>query len=182
MKAALYLRVSTVDQTTLNQEIELKDYCKRNKIEIFKIYKDEGISGAKTKRPELDLMLQDMRTKEFDTLIVWRLDRLGRSTQHLLQLLEEFKNKDVKLIVTSMNIDTSTSQGIFFFTLIGALAQLEREMIRERILLGNQRRKRQGKKLGRQVGAKDKTKRSKQGYFERWQKEKKAKWHKEKKE
>ena len=181
-KAALYLRVSTIDQTTLNQELELKEYCKRNNLEVHKIYKDEGVSGAKTKRPALDLMLQDMRKKEFDSIVVWKLDRLGRSTQHLLQFLEEFNNKEVRLVVTDMNIDTSTSQGKFFFTIIGAVAELEREMIRERILAGNERRKSQGKKLGRQKGAKDKSKRSKQGYFERWSKEKKAKWHKEKKE
>jgi len=177
MKAALYLRVSTIDQTTLNQELELKDYCKRNNIELSEIYKDEGISGAKTSRPELDRMLQDMRQKRFDSVIIWKLDRLGRSTQHLLQLLQEFQNKGVNLIVTDMNMDTSTPQGKFFFTIIGAIAELEREMIRERIKLGLERRKKQGKSLGRKKGSKDKTKRTRKGYFDRWEKHKKAKWH-----
>ena len=73
MNAGLYLRVSTVDQTTLNQELILKEYCQRNNIDVVDIYKDEGVSGAKTKRPELDRMLQDMRNKMFDTIIVWKL-------------------------------------------------------------------------------------------------------------
>ncbi len=180
IKAALYLRVSTNDQTTLNQEILLKEYCEKNNIEIYKIYKDEGVSGAKTSRPQLDLMLQDMRKKEFDSIIVWKLDRLGRSTQHLLQILEELNNKGVRLIVTDMNIDTGTSQGRFFFTIIGAVAELERNMIRERILAGLNRRRKQGKPLGRQKGSKDKSERSKKGYYERWANHKKAKWHSKK--
>ncbi len=177
MKAVLYLRVSTIEQTTLNQELELKIYCKRNKIDICKIYKDEGISGAKSSRPELDLMLQDMRKKEFEAIIVWKLDRLGRSVQHLLQILEELNNKGVRLIITDMNLDTSTSQGKFFFTIIGAVTELERNMIRERIIAGLNRRKKQGKPLGRQKGAKDKFQRSRKGYFDRWANHKKAKWH-----
>lgn len=180
MKAALYLRVSTSEQTTLNQELELKEYCKRNNMDIFKIYCEEGVSGAKTTRPELDKMLQSMRKKEFDCIVIWKLDRLGRSTQHLLQLLQEFQNKEVNLIITSMNMDTSTPQGKFFFTIIASIAELEREMIRERIKLGLLRRKKQGKKLGRQVGSKDKTKRSRKGYFNRWENHKKAKWHSKK--
>lgn len=178
MKVALYLRVSTTEQTTLNQEILLKEYCERNQMEIYQIYKDEGISGAKTSRPELDKMMQDMRKKLFDGIIVWKLDRLGRSTQHLLQILEEMNNKEVRLIVTDMNIDTGTSQGKFFFTIIGAVAELERALIRERIKAGINRREKQGKPLGRQKGAKDKSQRSRKGYFDRWAGHKKAKWHK----
>lgn len=176
MKAALYLRVSTSDQTTLNQELELKEYCKRNNIEIYEIYKDEGISGAKHSRPELDRMLQDMRTKQFEVVIVWKFDRLGRSTSHLLQVLEEMKNKNITLIATSQNIDTSNPMGKFFFTILSGFAEMERELIRERIKLGLERRKKQGKKLGRQKGAKDKNKRKRKGYFDRWSNESKAKW------
>lgn len=179
MKAGIYIRVSTVEQTTLNQEIELKEYCNRNNIEIYRIYREEGVSGAKTTRPELDSMLQDMRKKEFDCIVIWKLDRLGRSVQHLLQLLQEFQNKNINLIVTTMGMDTSTPQGKFFFTITGAFAELEREMIRERIIAGLKRRKSQGKALGRQAGAKDKSKRKRKGYFDRWANHKKAKWHKE---
>lgn len=168
MKAGLYLRVSTADQTTLNQEIELKKYCEREGIDIYGIYKDEGVSGAKTSRPELDKMLQDMRNKCFDIIVVWKFDRLGRSTSHLLQVLEELRNKDVRLIATSQNIDTSTPMGKFFFIILSGFAEMEREMIRERIKLGLARRKQQGKPLGRQKGAKDKGYRKKSGYYLRW--------------
>lgn len=170
MKVAIYLRVSTKDQTTLNQELLLEDYCKRNEYEIYKIYKDEGISGSKTSRAGLDIMLQDMRHKYFEAIIVWKLDRLGRSTQHLLQILEELNNKNVRLICTDMNIDTGTSQGKFFFTIIGAFAELEREIIRERIFAGLNRAKKQGKSLGRPKGKKDSKPRNKLGYWKRWSK------------
>jgi len=181
MKAGLYLRVSTTDQTTLNQELELKKYCENNEIEIYSIYKDEGISGSKTTRPELDKMLQDMRNRCFDVVICWKLDRLGRSTQHLLQILEELQNKQVRLICIDMNIDTGTPQGKFFFTIVGAFAELEREIIRERIKLGLARRKAQGHPLGRQKGSRDISKRSRLGYYQRWAKTKKTSPPKKKK-
>jgi len=169
MKVALYLRVSTLDQTTLNQELELKKYCERESFEIYKIYKDEGISGSKTSRPELDRMLQDMRNKCFDGVIVWKFDRLGRSTAHLLQVLEELKNKNVRLIATSQNIDTSTPMGKFFFTILSGFAEMERAMITERIKLGLERKKKvENWKGGRKKGSKDKTRRKRLGYFERW--------------
>lgn len=168
MKAGLYLRVSTAEQTTLNQELELKKYCENNNIEIYKIYKDEAISGTKTSRPQLDLMLQDMRAKLFDCVIVWKFDRLGRSTAHLLQVLEELKNKNVRLIATSQAIDTQTPMGKFFFTILSGFAEMEREIITERIKLGLDRRKAQGMSLGRQKGSKDKLRRKRLGYFERW--------------
>ncbi len=170
MKVAIYLRISTTDQTTLNQELELKSYCERNNYGIYKIYKDEGISGIKTSRPQLDLMLQDMRNKLFDAIIVWKFDRLGRSTSHLLQVLEELKNKNVRLIATSQSIDTDTPMGKFFFTILSGFAEMEREIIKERIKLGLERRKKEGKALGRPVGAKDKKYRKKSGYLLRYQK------------
>jgi len=174
MKVAIYIRVSTAEQTTLNQELELKRYSENNNYEVYKIYREEGVSGARTSRPQLDLMLQDMRNKEFDAIIVWKLDRLGRSVQHLLQLLEEFQNKGVRLICVDMNIDTGTPQGKFFFTIVGAFAELEREIITERIKLGLERRRKQGLPVGRQKGSKDKTKRSRLGYYQRWANTKKA--------
>lgn len=171
MKAGIYLRVSKLDQTTLNQELELKEYCNRNNIEIFKIYKDEGVSGSKTSRPQLDLMLQDMRNKMFDVVIVWKFDRLGRSTAHLLQVLEEMKNKGVRLIATSQSIDTETPMGKFFFTILSGFAEMEREIIRERILLGLSRRRKENKPLGRPTGSKDKGRRRTSGYVNRWLKQ-----------
>ena len=177
MKAGLYLRVSTTDQTTLNQKIELEKYCKREKIEVFKIYSEEGISGTKVTRPQLDLMLQNMRNGLFDCVIVWKFDRLGRSTAHLLQVLEEMKNRGVRLIATSQNIDTNTPMGKFFFIILSGFAEMEREMIRERIKLGLKRRKAQGKPIGRQKGAKDKARRKRLGYFQRYGGDKKTTPH-----
>ena len=168
MKAGLYLRVSTTDQTTLNQEIELKKYCERENIEVVRIYKDEGVSGIKTSRPQLDLLLQDMRERKFDCVVVWKFDRLGRSTAHLLQVLEELKNKNVRLIATSQNIDTNTPMGKFFFTILSGFAEMEREMIRDRIKLGLERRKKEGKLVGRPKGSKDKKYRKKSGYLLRY--------------
>lgn len=171
MKAALYLRVSTRDQTTLNQELILKEYCSREKFQVHKIYKDEGISGAKTSRPALDNMLQDMRNKHFEAVIVWKFDRLGRSTAHLLQVLEELKNKGVRLIATSQNIDTDTPMGKFFFTILSGFAEMEREITRDRIYAGLDRAKKQGKTLGRKKGSKDKKRRRRSGYINRWAKQ-----------
>jgi DNA invertase Pin-like site-specific DNA recombinase len=170
MKAGIYVRVSTKEQTTLNQEIQIIEFCKRSNIGIFKTYKDEGVSGSKTSREGLDLMLQDMRKGLFDCVIVWKLDRLGRSVQHLLNLLEEFQNKNIRLICIEGNVDTDTPQGKFFFTIIGAFAELEREIIRERINLGLSRARAQGKILGRRKGSKDKKSRNKLGYWKRWAK------------
>lgn len=179
INVAIYLRVSTSEQTTLNQEIELKKYCVNNNYEIYKIYKDEGVSGSKTSRPQLDLMLRDMREKRFEAVLVWKFDRLGRSTAHLLQVLEELKNKRVRLIATSQNIDTETPMGKFFFIILSGFAEMERELTIERIKLGLARRKKQGKPIGRQKGAKDKSKRKRLGYFEREERNKKAKWKKQ---
>lgn len=159
-----------MDQTTLNQELELLSYCEREGYEVYEIYKDEGISGSKTSRPQLDAMLQAMREKRFDAIIVWKFDRLGRSTAHLLQVLEELKNKGVRLIATSQSIDTDTPMGKFFFTILSGFAEMEREMITERIKLGLERRKKQGKKLGRPSGSQDKKYRRKSGYYNRWTK------------
>ncbi|OGZ84667.1 MAG: hypothetical protein A2599_02805 [Candidatus Staskawiczbacteria bacterium RIFOXYD1_FULL_39_28] len=168
-KCALYLRVSKSDQTTLNQELELKGYCQRNDWDIFNVYKDEGVSGSKTSRPELDKMLKDVRDKKFEAVIVWKFDRLGRSTAHLLQVLEEMKNKGIRLIATSQSIDTDTAMGKFFFTILSGFAEMERGIITERINLGLARVKKQGKKLGRPSGSKDKSYRKKSGYLLRWQ-------------
>ena len=170
MKAGLYVRVSTKDQTTLNQKLILEEYCKKAEIEIYKTYEDEGVSGSKTSREGLDLMLQDMRKGCFDVIIVWKLDRLGRSTQHLLQILSEIQNRKVRLICIDMNIDTETPQGKFFFTIVGAFAELERGIIRERIYAGLARARSQGKNLGRKKGTKDKKPRNKLGYWKRWSK------------
>jgi len=168
MKAAIYARVSTQEQTTLNQELALREYCQRNSIDIHEIYKDEGVSGSKTTRPALDKMLQDMRAGYFDAIIVWKLDRLGRSLQHLLDVLAELQNRGVRLIITEMGMDTGTPHGKLFFSIAGAFAEFERELIRERINAGLARARKQGKHCGRPKGKKDSRPRRKSGYWMRW--------------
>ena len=179
MKVAIYVRVSTQEQTTLNQELELKEYCDRHGYEVYKIYKDEGVSGTKTTRPGLDLMLQDMRKKLFETILVWKYDRLGRSTIHLLQVLEEMRRKNITLMATSQNIDTSTPMGKWFVTNIIALGEMEREIITERINLGLKRARALGKHLGRPMGSKDSKRRRTSGYILRFAKEWQERFEKE---
>jgi len=166
MKTAIYVRVSTHDQTVEQQELPCIDYCKRNSWE-YEVFRDV-ISGAKDTRPNLDLMLQKIREGNFNIVLVWKLDRLGRSTLHLIQLIEEFKNKNVQFIALTQNIDTTTPQGKFFFTILSAFAELERELIKERTKVRIDRLKSQGKHLGRPAGSKDKKVRRKAGYIIRW--------------
>lgn len=166
MKAAIYARVSTQDQMLETQITNCQRYCKAQDWD-YDIYA-EKISGSKDSRRELDQMLQRMRRGEYKSVVVWKLDRLGRSTMHLLQLLEEFRNKGVDLVVTTMGINTSNPEGQFFFTIIAAFAQMEREFIQQRIKAGLETKRAQGVRLGRPPGAKDKKKRRKSGYIQRW--------------
>jgi len=182
--AGLYHRGSRADQTTSQQELKTKEYCKNNDIEIYKIYSEVGQSGSKESRPQLDLMLQDMRNKKFNVLVVLKFDRLGRSTQHLLQVLEELRNRDIKLIAVEQNIDTSTSSGKLFFTILAGFSEMEREMIIERtkdkLDFYKQEIKEKGffinKKgvkcfsLGRPKGSTDKGYRKRGGYYLRYNK------------
>lgn len=169
MKVAIYVRVSTIDkgQTLEQQEVPLMEYCKKENWE-FEVFKDFA-SGSKESRPSLDLMMQKLRDKEFNAVMIYRLDRLGRSLRHLLQLIEEFKNKNIRFIVFTQNIDTSTAQGMFFLQILGAAAEFERQLIRERIKDKLAYLKSTGKLLGRPKGSKDKKGRRKSGYYLRWQ-------------
>jgi len=168
MKVALYVRNSTNEerQNPETQLRPLRERCERESWE-FVIFK-EFASGAKESRPELDKMLQRIRKKEFDAVMVWKLDRLGRSLKHLLQLVEEFKKKKVKFISLTEGFDTTTSHGELFFSIAGAFAQFERALIQERVNAGLARAKAEGKKLGRPAGSKDKKVRRKSGYHLRW--------------
>ena len=170
-KIAIYVRNSTTEdkQNPETQIRPLRKRCEDQKwdYEIFQ----EFASGSKESRPQLDEMLKRIRKGDFDAVMVWRLDRLGRSLKHLLQLIEEFKNKDVKFISLTEGFDTSTPQGELFFSIAGAFAQFERKLIQERINAGLKRAKEEGKILGRPAGSKDKKVRRKSGYWQRWVKE-----------
>src|SRR4030043_2405192 len=132
MKAAIYCRVSTTDQNIEAQEIACTEYCQRQGIEMYGIYSDNGISGARQSRPAFNEMIDEMRRYKFNMIVVTKLDRIGRSLQHLLTLFDEFKSKGVQFAAVTQNIDTTTPQGKFFLHIQGAFAEYEREIISER--------------------------------------------------
>jgi len=148
MRVAIYARVSTGEQTTDNQVLKLKQVAERNGWEIEAIYADT-ISGAKSKRPQLDKLMKAVMRKEIDMVMVWSVDRLGRSLQHLTALLSDIESKGINLYLHQQNIDTSTPSGKMLFQLLGVFAEFERSMIRERVMAGLDRARSQGKRLGR---------------------------------
>ena len=166
--AAIYCRASTSeDRQTLDQQIQpCVDRCKAAQWD-FITYK-EYASGAKESRPELNRMLQAVRQGQHQVVMVAKLDRLGRSLKHLLQIVAELNNLNCRLVILNMNIDTQTAQGKFFLQVMGAFAELERELISERICDKLRVLKRQGKRLGRPPGSKDKKSRRRSGYHLRW--------------
>ena len=170
MKIAIYLRISTRDKQELNmQKDHIFKYINGQKDwEVYKIYADRGISGTKEKRPALDDMLSEL--KYFDAVVVYKLDRIGRSMKNVFQLMEIFKKNNIEFISTSQSIDTSKPEGRLFFNMLSAFAQFEAEMTRARIMDGLASARARGKKLGRPKGAKDRKKRAKVNYYIRHQK------------
>ena len=170
MQAVIYGRVSTKDQNIESQLLSVRNYCVKNNINLYREYVDEGVSGSKNSRPQLNSMLQHMRDGSFDTILVYKLDRLGRSLKHLLDLLFEFRNRKIRLISVTDNIDTANDSPMnrAFWQLLGVFAELEREMIRERVNDGLEAARKNGKRLGRPRGSKDRRKRSVSGYLLRY--------------
>jgi DNA invertase Pin-like site-specific DNA recombinase len=150
-RAVLYLRVSTVDQTTANQERELREVAARAGWEIVKVYKDHGISGAKgrDKRPAYNAMLRDAFRRQFDVVMAWSVDRLGRSLQELVTFLGELHALHVDLHLHQQGIDTTTPAGKALFQMMGVFAEFERSIIQERVRAGMARARAAGKHLGR---------------------------------
>jgi DNA invertase Pin-like site-specific DNA recombinase len=150
-RAALYMRVSTKGhgQTTDTQAVALGEYAERRGFEVVGDYRDEGISGSKDSRPALDRLVKDARARKFDVVIVARFDRFARSVSHLLRALEEFSHLGIDFVSLSESIDTSTPMGKMIFTVLGAVAELERNLIKERVHMGISRARKQGKRLGR---------------------------------
>lgn len=150
-RVALYLRVSSGSQTVENQRAELQRWAMYRGFEIVAEYADEGISGAKgrDKRPGIDALVKAATRREFDMVACWSLCRLGRSMLHLVQLGETFRELGVALYAHRDGIDTSTTAGELVYHVMGALAQFERERLRERTLAGLDRARAQGKRLGR---------------------------------
>ena len=146
---AIYARVSTSDQSTESQLLDLRRYVRERGWELFKEYTDNGISGTTDSRPALNELMNDAKKRRFDTVLVWRFDRFARSTKHLILALEEFRNLGIDFVSYQENIDTSSPLGSAIFTIISAVAQLERDIIAERAKAGLRRAKENGKKLGR---------------------------------
>jgi len=148
MITAIYARVSTDDQTTDNQVFELETVAKRMGWDIGEVYTDI-ISGAKSKRPELDRLMESVIRKEVDIIMVWSVDRLGRSLQHLTTLLSDIHSKGVDLYLHQQGIDTTTPSGKMMFQMCGVFAEFERSMVQERVKAGLERARANGKRLGR---------------------------------
>lgn len=150
-RVALYLRVSTDDQTVANQERELREVADRAGWAITAVYKDEGVSGAKgrDRRPGLDAMLKDATRRQFDVIAAWSVDRLGRSLQDLVAMLSDIHAAGVDLYLHQQAIDTTTPGGKAMFQMMGVFAEFERAMIRDRVKAGMARAKASGKRLGK---------------------------------
>jgi DNA invertase Pin-like site-specific DNA recombinase len=150
LKIAIYARVSTNNgQDPELQLRELREYCQRRNWQIWHEYVDVGISGAKERRPELDKLLADAHRRRFDAVVVWRFDRFARSVAHLLRALEGFRSQGIEFISLSEQVDTSTPTGKMVFTVLGAVAELERSLIAERVRAGLRNARAKGRKLGR---------------------------------
>jgi DNA invertase Pin-like site-specific DNA recombinase len=151
MKVAIYVRVSTNEQTTENQVIELKAWADRAGHQIVAIYDDNGISGAKGReyRIEFDKLLKGAVRREFDLVAAWSVDRLGRSLQDLIAFLQELHGSGVDLYLHQQALDTTTPGGKAMFQMMGVFAEFERSMISERVKSGLARAKSNGKTLGR---------------------------------
>ena len=150
LRAAVYARVSTnYGQDPTVQTRELEEYCQRRGWKVARQYVDVGISGAKEKRPQLDRLIADAHRRKFDAVIVWKFDRFARSVSHLLRALETFKALGIEFVSLSEQVDTSTPTGKMVFTVLGAVAELERSLIAERVKAGMRNARAKGKSIGR---------------------------------
>ena len=147
-RAALYARVSTLDQEPENQLAELRRYVAARDWGPIE-YVDQGVSGAKDRRPALDRLVADARRRQVDTVVVWRLDRLGRSLKHLVTLLDEFHAVGVGFVSLGEGIDLHTPAGRLQLHILAALAEFERARIAERVAAGLARARQNGTRLGR---------------------------------
>jgi DNA invertase Pin-like site-specific DNA recombinase len=153
-RVALYVRVSTGEQSTANQITELETWAKRAGHEVVKVYEDKGISGAKgrDRRPAFDAMLKAAVRREFDMLAVWSSDRLGRSMPDLIDVLHTVRATGLALYIHTQALDTSTPAGRALFQMLGVFAELEREMIVARVNAGLARARQHGTRSGKAIG------------------------------
>jgi len=151
VRAALYARCSTHDkgQDPELQLEPLREYCEKRGFNMAGEYVDNGVSGTKDRRPQLDRLMEAARKRQIDLVIVWKLDRFGRSLKQLVVALEKLSNLGIGFISYQDNLDLTTPQGRLMFHIIGAMAEFERELIAERVKAGIENARRKGKKLGR---------------------------------
>ena len=147
-RCALYMRVSTLDQHPETQAHDLRSMATQRGFEIIQEYTDQ-ISGAKSKRPGLDRLLADARRGRFDIVLVWAFDRIARSTRHFLEVLDELTHLNIEFVSFRENIDTGGPLGRAMVVIIGAIAELERNLIIERVRAGMRRAKLEGRRIGR---------------------------------
>ena len=150
-RVAVYARVSTTGngQSPEMQLRELRDYCERRGWQIVGEYVDSGVSGTKDSRPALNRLMADAHRRRFDTILVWKLDRFGRSLRHLVNALAELEARDVAFISLRDNLDLSTPSGRLMFQIIGAMAEFERALIVERVKAGMRNARAKGRRIGR---------------------------------
>ena len=150
MKTAIYARVSSSNGQDPEMQLrELREYCERRGWEIAAEFVDAGFSGAKDSRPELNRLLAEAHRRQFDAVVVWKFDRFARSVSHLLRTLETFRSLGIEFVSLSEQVDTSTPTGKMVFTVLGAVAELERSLITERVRAGLRNAKAKGRRLGR---------------------------------
>lgn len=151
IRTALYARISTSNngQSPEMQLRELREYCERRGWTVAGEYVDTGISGAKDRRPELDRLMADAHKRRFDVVSVWKFDRFARSVSHLLRALDTFRVLGIEFVSLSESLDTATPAGRMVFTVLGAVAELERSLIAERVRAGLRNAKAKGVRLGR---------------------------------
>lgn len=156
---AIYARVSTANngQDPTMQTRELREYCGRRGWTVADEYVDVGVSGTREKREALDRLMADAHKRRFDVVAVWRFDRFARSTSHLLRALETFQALGIHFVSLSESVDTSTPVGKMVFTILGSVAEMERQMIVERVRAGLRNARAKGKRLGRPRSAVDVT-------------------------
>ena len=148
-RAALYVRVSTVDQHPETQLHELRQFAAQRGLQIVQEYVDHGFCGARARRPALDRMMEDARRHRFDVLLVWSCDRLARSTKHLLQTLDELSGFGIQFLSQREAIDTEGPLGRAIIVIVSAMAELERCIIIERVRAGMRRARLEGRQIGR---------------------------------
>ena len=154
-RAALYARVSTVDQNPDNQLLELRALAQQRGFEIFREYVDHGVSGTRTRRPGLDAMMADASRGRFQVVMVWAVDRLARSVKHFLDVLAELNRLQIEFLSVREAMDTSGALGKAIIVIVSVIAELERSLIIERVKLGMKRAKLEGRQIGRRPIAVD---------------------------